>query len=434
MVGEPFIVSAPGKVILFGEHAVVYGKAAVAASLDLRTYLVLEPLGTGTIELWFPDVGLDLTLPTRDIPLVAADGQHPTAHEAQFGELLAQVPAGPPAAALLAFLCIYSQIAHQHRALVPHTSDLGFRIVTRSALPVGAGLGSSASFSACLATALLKHFDFPRLTSLDPAGEATNKPLALINHWAFVAEQVTHGQPSGIDNAIAVYGGAKLYRKGQPMHDLDGFGAQRFLLVDTTVPKNTKRMVAGVADRRQKFPLVIDSVLDAIDGIASDFAQWTTAQTTPAGNSPSDRIAELIVFNHQLLRLLGVSHPSLEAICTTAAQHGLAAKLTGGGGGGCALAWIPATTPEETTSTVQQALADQGYTCYDTGLAGPGVQFCDDLTPLLTVAPKGDGTPLTTATAWKAVLERLVAKSPPELPCTLVWSTFQPLQRSPLLS
>ncbi|KAJ1973010.1 Mevalonate kinase [Dimargaris verticillata] len=425
MAGEPFIVSAPGKVILFGEHAVVYGKAAVAASLDLRTYMVLEPLGTDTIELRFPDVDLDLALPTCDIPLLAADGQHPTAYEAQFAPLLALVPTGPPTAALLAFLCIYSQIAHQHETQTTHTSNRGFRIVARSALPVGAGLGSSASFSACLATALLKHFDFPRLTSLGPAGVANNEPLALINHWAFVAEQVTHGQPSGIDNAIAVYGGAKLYRKGQPMRDLGGFGAQRFLLVDTTVPKNTKRMVAGVADRRQKFPLVIDPVLDAIDGIASDFAQWTTAQATSAVSSPSGRIAELIAFNQQLLRLLGVSHPSLEGICTTAAQYGLAAKLTGGGGGGCALAWVPVTTPQQVISNVQQALVDQGYTCYDTGLAGPGVQACDDLTPLLALATDCDGTPsLVTATAWDAALEQLVTKSP-DLASTLTWSMFK---------
>lgn len=104
----------------------------------------------------------------------------------------------------------------------------------RSTLPVGAGLGSSASFSTCVATALLllhqratlpplpEPSRTPDVQSQDPghvhvshAGRrALPRQIAEeVNHWAFVAEKILHGNPSGVDNSVAVYGGALAYTR-----------------------------------------------------------------------------------------------------------------------------------------------------------------------------------------------------------------------------
>ncbi|KAJ1924588.1 Mevalonate kinase [Tieghemiomyces parasiticus] len=326
-----FAVSAPGKVILFGEHAVVYGKRAVAASVDLRTYLFFEPNTGDQIHLSLPDVNVTLMIPCCDIPLFDECANHPNFYETHFSALVADQ--GLQArAAILAFLYLYSKLAFRSRRLNPGMPTRGFTIRTRSFLPVGAGLGSSASFSTCLAAALLKHFDL--LTG--PAAARQD----LVNEWAFRAEQVIHGHPSGVDNCITTYGGAKLYRKGEGTHDLAGFGGLRFVLVDTCVPKNTKQMVAGVAAFRERYPSVVNPLLDAVDGIAETFQALVA--TTPAAqlaNHPD--VARLIGLNHVLLSLLGVSHTALDTIRDVARRHGLAAKMTGGGGGGCALVWIP---------------------------------------------------------------------------------------------
>ena len=77
-----------------------------------------------------------------------------------------------------------------------------------------------------------------------------------VNRWAFVAEKVLHGNPSGVDNSVSVFGGALAYtrpgfgRKGG-MEPIYGFKSLRFLLTDTKVPRNTKQLVAGVALKKQ---------------------------------------------------------------------------------------------------------------------------------------------------------------------------------------
>ncbi len=80
---------------------------------------------------------------------------------------------------------------------------------------MGGGLGSSASYSTALVTGLLIHFGhIPR--------NFTEKDKNLINQWSFVSEQIIHGTPSGIDNTLTVFGGAKLYAKNGLLEDVKG--------------------------------------------------------------------------------------------------------------------------------------------------------------------------------------------------------------------
>jgi mevalonate kinase len=129
-------------------------------------------------------------------------------------------------AAVTAFLYLYMILRQDGK---PKPS---FNFITRSTLPIGAGLGSSASYSACIAAVNLI---FARRTSLtEPVRRRLNSEAAInynikhdgrraipsavaeeVNKWAFVAEKVMHGNPSGVDNTVSVHGGAIAYKRGE---------------------------------------------------------------------------------------------------------------------------------------------------------------------------------------------------------------------------
>ena len=95
------------------------------------------------------------------------------------------------------------------------------------------------------------------------------------NRWAFVAEKVLHGNPSGVDNSVAVFGGALAYvrpgfGKRSGMDQIQGFKSLRFLLVDSKVPRDTKALVAGVARKKAEEPEVVQKLLDAIQAISDE--------------------------------------------------------------------------------------------------------------------------------------------------------------------
>lgn len=111
---------------------------------------------------------------------------------------------------------------------------------------------------------------------------AIPQPIAdEVNRWAFIGEKVLHGNPSGVDNATAVYGGAIAFtregfgRKGG-MVQIQGFKSVKFLLTDSRVGRNTKALVEGVAKKKSQEPEVVGAILDKIQ-IISDEAQRALA-------------------------------------------------------------------------------------------------------------------------------------------------------------
>ncbi|KAI9480146.1 Mevalonate kinase [Coemansia sp. RSA 989] len=348
----PFLVSAPGKLILFGEHAVVYGKTAIAGSVDMRAYALVTPRSDNTTRLVLPDINVDVQF--NKLPrLNPSDLSHPCEVENHIGSI--NVPEGPGRMAVLTFVYLFGCL------LAPR--PLGFTVCVRSLLPVGAGLGSSASFNVALATALLQLSG-----QLRDDGQST-RDRRLINQWAFAGEQVAHGTPSGIDNSVATYGGFLAYTKGQSPQNLNSSSALRVLITNTNVPKSTKALVAGVRLLRDKHPQVIDGVLDTIHNVSISAISLFESQ----GEDVEDKLQDIIRLNHGMLSTLGVSHLSLERIREITAMHNMASKLTGAGGGGCALTLVPSTASDETVENVKLMLAEEGFKCYQTTVGGAGV-------------------------------------------------------------
>ncbi|KAG2190615.1 hypothetical protein INT46_011281 [Mucor plumbeus] len=375
-LNERILVSAPGKVILFGEHSVVYQKTAVAASLGLKSYLFLENRKDDLIKLILPDVGIERTWKLSEIPLrfeyPDSDTRHPDDMPAKLRARLVEL-AGPTTKdsqiqALLAFL--YLLIIIESKAEEPLTH--GITVCVRSFLPVSAGLGSSASYSVAITTALLLLNNKIPVDFNSRSGKEVY--LEKINTYAFKAEEVIHGNPSGVDNAVATFGGAKTFMRGQGFATLEGFKSLRLLLTNTKVPRSTSALVAGVGEKRKKYPEVVEPMLDSMHGIAircrDAFKKSQNNELTT--ESLMDEIEDLVTLNHCLLDGLGVSHPSLEKVRSITAQSGLKTKLTGAGGGGCAVTFIRDNVPQELIDQVMLELQSEGFDCYQTSVGGTG--------------------------------------------------------------
>lgn len=404
MDSAPIIASAPGKVILFGEHAVVFGKTALAASLsNLRTFAHLTAGGEGVVALELPDLPSAPTLAFA-LPELQALRSHFHGVSLTDADEKAAEPADDDAAVkALKVLCAQRADESEHHfsalvvflylylSLATAAADRGtkatesVRVRIRSTVPVGAGLGSSAAFSVSCAAALLQHFHGSHGADGAPTENAATSK-ANINRWALKAEKIIHGTPSGIDNSIATFGGALTFHRKQVegrvvgvMEHLDSFPPLQFVLTNTAVPRKTSVLVAGVRTLRERYPEVIDPVLDSIHALTVKAIGYLAA----AANSQASEgelhthLASLIDVNHHLLNAVGVGHPQLDKIRLLSAQYKLHSKLTGAGGGGCAFTLLTNETSEEQT---KQLIADLDRefgpsSSLTTGVGGPGVTF-----------------------------------------------------------
>ncbi|KAH0833255.1 Cys/Met metabolism PLP-dependent enzyme-domain-containing protein [Lanmaoa asiatica] len=375
-----WVVSSPGKVILFGEHAVVYGVPALAASVSLRCYAIATPhpgasghrVGVHFIDIdagdkeggfryeW--DIG---NLPWQTAPATSQASEVPLDFEFLEEISRAALPeslGSHARQASLAFLYLYMVFSKD----VENTTRPSFTLTVRATLPVGAGLGSSAAFSVCTTTALMlvtgriSPPSDPGSTSPVQGPDRLPKSLAdTVNVYAFLSEKILHGNPSGVDNSVAVYGGGLLYTKSIPsegkeggMVSIEGFTSHRFLLTDTRVPRNTKELVGSVGKQKVEEPGRVGKILDDIQRIVEK------ANSVLSGSGDKENLATLIDENHRLLDQLHVSHPSLEAVrrITNADPYNLATKLTGAGGGGCAVTLIPEAIPHPNVPSLSRKL------------------------------------------------------------------------------
>ncbi|KAG9015180.1 cystathionine beta-lyase [Tulasnella sp. JGI-2019a] len=379
-----WVVSAPGKVILFGEHAVVHGVTAIAASVDLRCYAASAAHEDGKLRVNLPDLDFSHTWDIEaDLPWEALpkDSHLHTAKELDKGLIEAITAKALPSPAVnnsderyklatVAFLYIYMNLAADgYRPSMAFTA--------RSGLPVGAGLGSSAAYSTCVASALLLTHE--RISVPSDSGEGLGAATDEVNGWAFLAEKVLHGNPSGVDNAVSVHGGAIAFTRtdgGPKMVPIHGFKSIRFLLVNTKVPRDTKSLVAGVGLKKQQQPELVNSILSQIQHISNE------AFTALSSNPPFPRSELLTILgrsieeNHNHLVMLGVSHEKLERIREVVNEfggsEGLKTKLTGAGGGGCTVTLVPDAFEEGKLATLVNQLENEGFEAFETSVGGGG--------------------------------------------------------------
>ncbi len=291
--------SAPGKVILCGEHAVVYGRPALALPLsELRARARLERLVAGSgLRVVAPDV------------------------EEQFR--MRNAPEGHPLAASVQGTLAYLE--------APEPDAL---LTVRSDLPIAAGLGSGAAVSVAVARAVA-------------AACEESLPPEILSALAFEVEKLYHGTPSGIDNTVVAFEQPVFFVRGQEPAPFAIKETFQLVIADSGLPSSTRESVLGVRARWLDEPMRYEAFFDAIGAI-------TEEARTALAEGDLETVGRLLDANHALLVELGVSLPQLDSLVDLARRSGaLGAKLTGGGGGGNVVALVPPAQLE----TVSAALA-----------------------------------------------------------------------------
>ncbi len=297
--------TAPGKVILFGEHAVVYGRPAIAVP-------VTKVQATATIEAAAPGSGCAISAPDIGARI-----------------RLLSAPDDPLATAV--------RLALEAAGV---DSEPDWNISVTSTIPIAGGMGSGAAVSTVLARAVLSS-----APTFDGCPDAET-----VNRIVYAVEEIHHATPSGIDNTVVVYEQPVWFVRGSPPETFDI--AKPFLLViaDTGIASPTGQVVADVRAARQKDAARFDSIFDAIGAIAEEARRAIAAGRLEV-------LGVLMRENQQLLRQLDVSAQSLERLIEIAEGAGAAgAKLSGGGRGGNLIAMVE---PEK-VDPVREALLAGG--------------------------------------------------------------------------
>lgn len=315
---------AHGKVILVGEHAVVYGVPAIAVGVGVAATATARVADTSALTLGGRRIELGAGLAPAE---AARETSAPEAVEPPsvplearaFGALLASL-AGDPAAAHVEAECQLLQ-------------------------PSGVGLGASAAIGVALARAVS--------AALRPPGAEHSSAdlLAAAHAW----ENVFHGRASGIDAATAFHGGCLWFRSAEPPEPLRLPAALRLAVAIAGPAVSTRKMVESVAALRAAEPRRFELALQSIHALVHEARVALLLGKSLELGAALDR-------NHRLLCELGVSTPALDDACALARAAGAhGAKLTGGGGGGCVVALVD----EHGGQRVLEAWRQQGLECFE---------------------------------------------------------------------
>jgi mevalonate kinase len=305
------VASAPAKVILFGEHFVVYGEPAIVLAIDKRTYAKAENRN-------------DHRLHVRSVNLNLAG---------YFENQIFFVEQGEAREVKMKFEPIRLAV---EKVLEKHQKNGGLDIEINSTVPVAAGLGSSASVVAAVTAAvgaLLK----------------INMTKEDILRIAFESEKVVHGTASGVDPAISTFGGTLLFQMDTGFKPLEVKTDIPLVIGDTGVKRSTRAQVARVREIKEKYPQVVDPIMRAAREIV-------LRAIDALKENDLDTLGELMNINHALLYGIGVSDESLEWLTNAARKAGaLGAKLTGAGGGGCMIALTRNERLQNVAEAIQRA-------------------------------------------------------------------------------
>jgi mevalonate kinase len=305
------VASAPAKVILFGEHFVVYGEPAIVLAIDKRAFAKVETRNDQILHISSSNLNLAVNIKDGYFSILKGESKE----------------------AKLKFEPVKQAV---EKVLEKYGEKVGLNIEITSTIPVAAGLGSSAAVVASVTVAV---------------GELLNIRMSKedIFKITFEAEKVVHGTPSGVDPAISTFGGVLLFQMDTGFKPIEAKTEIPLVIGETGVERSTRVQVEKVRDIKDRFPQVVDPIMRAAREIslrAIDAFKENDLET----------LGSLMNINHALLYGVGVSDESLEWLVNAARKAGaLGSKLTGAGGGGCMIALSKNEKLEQVSEAIQRA-------------------------------------------------------------------------------
>src|SRR6266567_4461597 len=310
---SPAISRAPGKIILSGEHFVVLGAPAVAMAIDFYSEVEARPNDKSGVR-----IGVDVPLRF----LAKSDRASRVVESKSFLEPL--------------------RIAAEATLDRIDRPTQGVDLNVDCEIPIAAGLGSSASTTVAIISAVSKSLGV----------DLGRKEIFKL---AFIPEGFLHGKPSGVDQATCIYGGTIRFKRPSSVRPVKANNDPLLLLCDTGIHHQTGRLVGSVVRKsridKEHFRDYLARAREISRGVS---------KALRAGDS--EDLGSLMSQNHELLRKIGVSHPKLDRLVAGAKRAGaLGAKLTGAGGGGCIVAVCSNTKSRD---KIARILSREGGTPY----------------------------------------------------------------------
>lgn len=293
--------SAPGKIILFGEHAVVYNRPALAVPVT-QVNVDVEVRDSDTAGVWIHAPVIDLHAELSTLPSDHSIGSVILGLLQRFGIF------NPP--------------------------DLEIKIA--STIPIASGLGSGAAVSVALIRAISSYFSY----------SLTNEQ---VNSLVYESEKLHHGTPSGIDNTVITYAMPVYFIKGQPIETFKAGKPFTIVIGDTGIPAPTKESVGDVRRLWLRDSVYYEDIFDEI-------AQLALIARRSIESGKPELLGELMDQNHAFLQQLTVSSPELDRLVDAACNAGaLGAKLSGGGRGGNMIALVEQASAESVAEALMSA-------------------------------------------------------------------------------
>ena len=323
--------SAPAKVILFGEHFVVYGSPAILAAINKRI-----------------SVDARIIIPNENKIIVRSDigvaGEYN--NNGEFNAL----EGGSKAKALLDPL--YDAI--RQVLLLRNKKNIGIEIGISSRVPLGIGLGSSAA--SCVAT----------VAAVDSLFEK-NPNRQKVCKLAIKSERLIHKRTSGADCYVSTFGGLmRYYGKSKSFKKIETKETLSLVVASTGIKHSTSELVAGV----KRFKNTNRTLFESLSKQANDICLQACAAIE---SGKCDKIGELMYQNQIILQQIGISHHKVRDIIDICSKAGaIGAKMTGAGGGGARRPTRPRSAADGPTSTARAAPATAPRPVIRLRVVGPG--------------------------------------------------------------
>ena len=296
--------SAPGKVILFGEHFVVYGVKAILCSINKRVTVTAEKISDKKIVI-NSEIGNLILEPNKSISEINS-------------------PLKP-------FYYLGNKVIKNQ--------DTGIQIKIDSEIPLGVGLGSSSACCVAGAAAIFKLF-----------GDISKEEILEL---AIEAERTIFENTSGADCTVCVYGGIMEYDKKQGFKKIEDEPNFQLVIANSNIEHSTESMVSEVKaftiKNKEEFSKLLNQELELVEDVLKLLKENNTIE-----------LGEKINQNQEYLETIGISNNQLREMIEIGQKTSFGAKITGSGGGGC----IFAITDESNLEDTLKEFKDNSFECF----------------------------------------------------------------------